>query len=78
MCHAYLSQDLLEKQSAGIPLTGPEARKMVADLQCYIKFTTKDATLEILLLGMVGSRYYEFVWDVLITESAANEQDSSS
>lgn len=69
-----LNQALLDKQKAGIPLTGPEAREMIGDLNRIIA-KKGDATLEMLLLAAVGSRYYRDVWDLLIiAEGAASDE----
>lgn len=70
-----LNQALLDKQIAGIPLDRPEAREMVIDLKILIA-RKNDATVEMLLLAAVSSKYYRDVWDLMINEgTVSNEAD---
>lgn len=74
----YIDPALLAKQKAGIPLTGDEARSMVGGLQKCIEEKTrdhKDATLMVLMLSAVGSRYFEDVWDMLLLEGVGDAQE---
>lgn len=78
MIAGFVDMRLLEKQKAGIPLTGQEARSMVCGLRKFIVSTEEDVTLEILMLSVVGSLYYEDVWDILISiEGGGDAADSA-
>ena len=69
-----LNQATLDKQKAGIPLDVPEAREMVTDLQGLIA-QKADATVEMLLLAAVSSKYYVDVWDLMISEGTRSEKE---
>lgn len=75
MISGYVDRGLLEKQAAGIPLTSEEARIVVCGLRKFIKTEPGDMTLQILMLGIVSSKYYEDVWDILISIEEGQDND---
>lgn len=75
MVSEFIDPALIEKQARGEMLEPEEARAMVSGLRNYVAVATEDVTISIILLAAVSSRYYEFVWDILVeTGELANGQ----